>query len=153
MPKPVESTESLLRRQAAPVLVALLVELSEAHEAVGKRLTRLQLADRPDKLTVVFRKALSAWRRSKRFYDYREARAFGHELEVWLDQVARELVPKDPPAALTLFEVFIEADATWFERADDSDGSIADAVRAACRHWLEAAVPCETSANVCRSGL
>ena len=32
----------------------------------------------------------------------------------------------------------IEADASWFERADDSDGVIGDAVRAACRHWLQA---------------
>lgn len=34
------------------------------------------------------------------------------------------------------------------ERADDSDGAIGDAVRAACRHWLEAAARCSTSPDV-----
>lgn len=64
-------------------------------------------------------------------------------LEGWLDQVARELLPKDPPAALALFEAFIDADAAWFDRTDDSDGVIGDAVRAACRHWLQAAARCD----------
>jgi hypothetical protein len=69
-------------------------------------------------------------------------------LDGWLDQVARELLPKDPPAALSLFEAFIEADAAWLDHADDSDGVIGDAVRAACRHWLQAAARCETPADV-----
>ena len=56
----------------------------------------------------------------------------------------RELCPTDPPTALALFQAFIDADASWFERADDSDGVIGDAVRSACRHWLRAAARCET---------
>jgi len=51
-------------------------------------------------------------------------------------------LPKDPAAALALFESFIEADVAFFEHADDSDGCIGDAVRAACRHWLQAATRC-----------
>jgi hypothetical protein len=42
-------------------------------------------------------------------------------LEAWLDQIARELMPKAPPTALALFQAFIEADAVFFECADDSD--------------------------------
>ena len=147
MPKLTESVESFVQRQPASVLAAVLLELAEEDEAVRQRLTRLQLADRPEKLATAFRKTLAAWRRSKKFYDYGESNAFGHELEVWLDQVAREVLPTDPPAALNLFEEFIESDASWFERADDSDGSIGDAVRAACRHWLKAAASCETPAS------
>jgi hypothetical protein len=59
-----------------------------------------------------------------------------------------ELCPKDPPAALALFEAVIESDAAWFARADDSDGVIGDAVRSACQHWLRAAARCETPADV-----
>lgn len=154
MPKSViETLESFLQRQPVATLAAVLIELAEEHEAVQRRLARLQLADRPDKLAAAFKKTLAGWRRSKRFYDYRESRAFGRELEAWLDQIARELVPKDPPAAVSLFENFIEADASWFERADDSDGSIGDAVRSACRHWLEAAARCETPPSVWRERL
>lgn len=143
-----ESLESFVRRQPADALASVLLELAADHEAVKARLTRLQLSDRPDKLAAAFRKSLADWRRSTRFYGYRESREFGLQLEAWLDQVARELLPRDPPAALALFESFIEADASWFERADDSDGCIGDAVRAACRHWLTAAAQCETPAAV-----
>jgi len=129
-------------------LVAVLLELATDHGAVRERLARMQLADRPDELAAGFKKTLSGWRRSTKFYGYREAGEFGRMLDGWLDQVARELLPKDPPAALALFEAFIEADAAWFDHADDSDSVIGDAVRAACRHWLQAAARCETPADV-----
>ncbi len=122
----------------------MLLELAGSHDAVRERLTRLQLADRPDKLAAGFRKTLNGWRRSKRFLVGRDAREFELELEAWLDQVARELGPKSPPAALELFQAFIESDDRFFERADDSGGSFGDAVRAACRHWLQAAAACES---------
>jgi hypothetical protein len=139
--------EAFLKRQDPSTLVAVLVELAGDHPAVQQRLARMQLADRPGRLAAGFRKTLSAWRRSTKFYVYRESREFGRSLEAWLDQVERELLPKDPASALALFEAFIEADASWFERADDSDGCIGDAVRAACRHWLHAAARCGAAAG------
>lgn len=144
---PSEDLHSFLLRQEPAALVAVLLELARDHDEVHERLARMQLADRPDKLAAGFRKTLSAWRRSTRFHGYHEAREFGNMLEGWLEQVARELLPKDPAAALALFATFIEADASWFERADDSDGAIGDAVRAACRHWLQAAARCEIPAG------
>jgi len=141
--RPPEDLETFLRRQDAADLVAVLLDLADDNAAVAARLARMQLADRPDKLAAAFRKTLSAWRRSTRYHDYREASAFGRRLEVWLDEVARELVPRDPRAALSLYEAFIEADAKWFDQADDSGGAIGDAMRAACRHWLQAAARCE----------
>ena len=145
---PNEDLETFLRRQDAGDLLAVLLELAQDHEAVQARLARMQLADRPDKLAAGFKKTLSGWRRSTRFYGYREAGEFGRMLDGWLDQVARELLPKEPPAAVSLFEAFIETDAAWFDRADDSDGVIGDSVRAACRHWLQAAARCETPRDV-----
>ena len=142
---PAETLQTFIKRQDAPTLAAVLLELAESHDAVRERLTRLQLADRPDKLAAVgFRKTLNGWRRSTRFLTGRDAREFGLELEAWLDQVARELGPKSPPVALELFQAFIESDHLFFERADDSDGAVGDAVRAACRHWLQAAAACES---------
>ena len=137
--EPAGDLEGFLMRQDPSTLVAVLVELAGDHPVVQQRLARMQLADRPGRLAAGFRKTLSAWRRSPSSYGYRESPEFGRSLEAWLDQVERELLPKDPAAALALFEAFIEADASWFERADDSDGCIGEAVRAACRHWLQAA--------------
>jgi hypothetical protein len=141
---PPEELASFLARQPGEVLVELLLELARDHDEVRARLARLQLADQPDKLAAGFRKTLNAWKRSTRFYAYREAGTFGRTLEGWLDQVERELLPRNPSAALELFQAFIAADACWFERADDSGGVIGDAVRSACRHWLRAAARCET---------
>ena len=68
----------------------------------------------------MFRKTLAGWRRSTKYHDYKSVGEFAAKLELWLDQVARELAPKDPALALDLFEAFIEMDATFFENADDS---------------------------------
>ena len=146
-PAPADDLETFLKRQDRSTLVNVLIELANDHEAVQARLTRLQLADRPDELASGFRKTLTAWRRSSRYFSYREAGEFGRTLEAWLGQVERELLPKDPAAALALFESFIEADGTFFERADNSNSCIGDAVRAACRHWLQAAARCESPAS------
>jgi hypothetical protein len=132
-----------------PAQVAdLLLEFCNDHDAVKKRLLRLMLADNPKCLAAGFRKSLTAWRRAKTFFGYREAREFGLELEGWLGQVERELLPRDPAAALELAEGFIESDAIFFNRADDSDGVIGDAVRAGCRLWLKAAALCESPSHV-----
>ncbi|MDM0110078.1 hypothetical protein QTH97_34610 [Variovorax sp. J22R24] len=149
MPKaPAETLGAFLHRQEVATLVDVLVELAEVDEAVKDRLLRLQLSDRPEKLAAGFKKTLAAWQRSTRSYSYREAPGYGRKLQTWLDQVARELVPKDPAAGLALFEAFIEADEQWFEHGDDSGADIGDAVRSACRHWLQAAAKCETPADV-----
>jgi len=129
-------------------LAAVLLELAADHEGCKSAWLGCNSPTVRDKLAASFRKTLAAWRRSTKFYGYRESREFGRMLEAWLDQVARELVPRDPPAAVALFESFIEADAHGSMRADDSDGCIGDAVQAACRYWLKAAALCETPASV-----
>lgn len=143
-----ERMKDFLQRQDHQTLVNVLLELAAEHEAVLERLDRMLLSHRPEKLAASFKKTLSAWRRSTTFHSYRESGAYGRQLEAWLEQVERELVPQDPPAAVALFESFIESDAVWFEHADDSDGHIGDAMRAACRHWLKAAARCEPPADV-----
>ena len=140
-----DDLEAFLHTLDAPALASVLLELAQEHEAVQQRLTRLRLADRPDRLAAGFRKTLAGWRRASKFLAYREAREFGLALEAWLGQIERELMPKDPAAALELVEAFIESDAAFFDRADDSDGAVGDAVRAGCRLWLEAAARCEAT--------
>lgn len=148
-----EDLQAFLRRQPAATLADILVELSNDHPDVLKRLQRFHLADSPNKLAAAFKKTLSGWRRSQTYHDYKSVRPFAEKLELWLDQVARELMPKDPAAALDLFEAFIEADETFFENADDSGGDIGDIVRQACRHWLHAAARCEAPEGQLRERL
>ena len=138
-----EDLDAYVRRQVADTLASVLLELADAHPEVRQRLVRLQLSDRPDRLAASFRKTLIGWRRLRGFLDYRAARHWGVELDAWLTQVEHELLPRDPMAAVTLAEDFIESDTAFFERADDSDGLVGDAIRSACRLWLRAAARCE----------
>ncbi len=136
--------ETFVRQLAPTRLADVLLELARDHAPVAKRLQRLQLANDPKRLAANFRKALTGWRRASRFLTYRESAEFAVELETWLGQIEAELLPLDPPAALDLFEAFIESDAKFFERADDSDGAIGGAIEAGCRLWLRAAAACES---------
>ncbi len=138
-----DDLKALVRGLDRDTLDTVLLELATDHELVRRRLQRLRLAAQPRKLAAAFRATLSGWRRSTRFIDYRGSRAFGQEIEAWLEQVGRELAPADPALALDLVEALIRSDETLFERADDSDGCIADALRAACRLWLQTAAHCE----------
>lgn len=143
MPKPEqEDLEAFVRRQDAAELADVLIDLAKRHEAVAERLQRMQLRSRPRDLAKTFRRTLSGWRRSRRFRTGRDALEFGRELEDWLDQVATEVLPADATTALSLYEAFLSAEPDWFGQADDSDGAIGDAVRAACRHWLATAARC-----------
>lgn len=140
---PTEDLHAFLSRQSPSALADLLVELAKDHPDVDERLQRLQLSDSPGKLAAVFKKTLAGWRRSRKYHDYKSVGEFAAKLELWLEQVARELAPKDPAAALDLFEAFIETDASFFENADDSGGHIGRAVRTACRYWLQISAQCE----------
>lgn len=124
-------------------LRALLIELAAHHEPVRDRLHRLRLSAQPRQLAAAFRTTLDGWRRATRFIGTRESHAFAAELDAWLGQVERELLPREPALALELFEALITSDEKFFERADDSDGCIGDAIRSACRLWLQAAARCE----------
>ncbi len=143
-----EELDAFIRRQDAGALADVLLELAEAHPAVQKRLARMQLADKPDRLAATFRKTLAGWRRQNRLLDYRDSQEWGAEAQAWLAQIERELLPRDPMATVELVGSFIECDAKFFDRADDSSGCIGSAMRAACRLWLEAAARCETPSEM-----
>jgi hypothetical protein len=138
---------NFVRQLDAEALSSVLLELAADHAAVHARLVRLQLASRPKALATVFRKKLTAWKRSTKYVDYSQAGEFGRELHAWLEQVELELMPMDPAEALALAEAFIQADEVFFNVADDSSGVVGDGVRAACVLWLKAASRCESPAS------
>jgi hypothetical protein len=128
-----------LRVQSKDELVALLDELAAKHPEVEARLARHALAADPAALAAQFRQRLQTWKRSARFRPRSAAAAFGRELESWLDEIEREMLPLDAARAHALADAFLRVDARLFEQADDSDGAVGDAVRAGCRLWLVAA--------------
>lgn len=137
-----EKATAFLEGLEKTALVSLLVELAEDNEFVRERMERLLDSGDPRKLVARFRRSLTGWRRGSRLITYGESGAFAAELERWLQQVKRELMPLDAKLALDLYETFIESDGALLNRADDSNGSIGDAFGFACQCWLQAAARC-----------
>jgi hypothetical protein len=128
-----------LRALPQEELAALLAEVAATHPEVEERLARHALSGDPARLAAEFRKRLQSWKRSGHFFERGAAAEFGRELEAWLDETERELLPLDPARAHALADAFVRSDGCFFEQADDSDGAIGDAIRAGCRLWLRAA--------------
>jgi hypothetical protein len=71
---------------------------------------------------------LTDWHWPTPFLFCAQARELGRELQAWLGQIERELMPQDPTAALALAGAFVEGDEAFFNRADDSGGAVDDAL-------------------------
>lgn len=128
-----------LASQDAPTLAQVLLELAEDHAPVCERLERLRLRDQPGALAARFRSQLQRWETDHRFVGYEHAAAFGRELDNWVTQVQREVLPHFPVEAMTLFEAFLDLDRVVFERVDDDGGYVGGSFKLACRLWLKAA--------------
>ena len=131
---------SFLAKQDAPTLAQVLLELAEDSAPVYERLERLRLRDDSAALCARFKRQLQRWESDDRFVAYKDAAAFGHDLDTWVAQVEREVLPRFPGEAMALFAAFLEIDRVVFERVDDDGGYVGGAFKLACRLWLTAAV-------------
>jgi len=127
-------------------LAQTLLELAEDYAPVHQRIERLRLRDDPVALTAAFCRQLARWEDDERYVRLQDASAFGQELDVWVVQVQREVLPRFPAEAMTLFAAFIELDKIVFERVDDDGGYVGGAFELACRLWLAAAAAAGLSA-------
>ncbi len=86
-----------------------------------------------------FTRQLQKWETDNRVVRCQDAAAFGRELDVWVAQVQREVMPSFPGAALALSAAFLALDRVVFGRVDDGGGCIGGAFERACQRWLTAA--------------
>lgn len=140
-----EEMASFLAKQDAPTLAQVLLELAEDFAPVYERLERLRLQDDPAALSARFNQQLQRWKTNDRYVTYQDAAAFGRELDVWVAQVQREVLPRFPGKAMALFAAFIELDRMVFEGVDDDGGYVGASFELACRLWLTAAVAAGSS--------
>lgn len=141
-----EEIVRFLASQDAPTLAQVLLELAEDHEPVYQRLVRLSVRDDSTALKAQFTPRLQQWAADDRFVRYEDAAAFGRELDVWIAQVQREVLPRFPSVAMALFAAVLELDRVVFERVDDDGGYVGGAFELACRLWLTAAAAAGLSA-------
>src|ERR1700737_617084 len=121
----VEEVERLGARRLAEIVVkhcyrdeGLLqtVRIALAASAPGDALVKTLAAE------------IDAIRRDRRFYGYRESSTLAHELDRIREGITADLLPVHPSAAAELLGRLIRLDANVFERSDDSDGVIGDAI-------------------------
>ena len=135
--------EALVRGLDAGTLADLLLELARQHEPVRQRLQRLRLSRRAVEARGSVPCHAHGWRRGSPLPRLaHDAGVRTRKVRLWVDQVRTELLPVDPQAALGLATSLIESDEKLYERIDDSNGVVADALRDACRLWLLAAAAC-----------
>lgn len=119
-----EEITKFLASQDAQTLAQTLLELAEDYPPVYQRLERLRLKSDPAALTAQFTLRLEGWQNDDRFVRYQDVAAFGRELDVWVTQVQREVLPRFPAESMKLFAAFIELDARVFEHVDDDCGYV-----------------------------
>jgi len=86
-----------------------------------------------DALVKTLAAEIDAIRGDRRFYGYRQSSTLAHELDRIREGITADLLPVDPSAAAELLGRLIRLDANVFERSDDSDGVIGDAIAEAVR--------------------
>ena len=134
-----EDVTKLLASQDAQTLAQTLLELAEDYAPVDQRLERLRLQSDPAALTAQFTQRLKRWDNNERYVLYQDAGAFGRELDMWVAQVQREMLPRFPAEAMKLFAAFMELDTLVFEHVDDDGGHVGGAFELACDLWCAAA--------------
>ena len=134
-----EDVTRFLASQDARTLAQTLLELAEDYPPVYQRLERLRLHSDPVALMDQFTQRLKRWENDERYVRYQDAGAFGRELDVWVAQVHREMLPRFPAEAMKLVAAFMELDKLVFERVDDDGGHVGGAFEVACDLWLTAA--------------
>jgi hypothetical protein len=71
---------------------------------------------------------IDAVRASRQFYGYRDSNVLARELDRIRQGITEYLLPAQPRAAAELLGSLIRLDANVYERSDDSDGVIGDAI-------------------------
>jgi len=133
-----EELRARLQEADPELLASFLAQLAEEDAALRERIEALVLREQPSVYARALDGRLRRLRDGRSFISYRQSSAFAQELETWLDDIETGLLDRDPARAWKLLDAFVRADGNILERADDSNGSIGDAMRRACSLWHRA---------------
>jgi hypothetical protein len=117
-------------------LVALVERLAGSSEELAARID--YLTD-PSAAAKALQRRIGAIRSGRRFVAYADTRDVAAEMATIVEDIRFDVLPRDAEKAAALAEKLFCLDQVIFDRADDSDGLIADELRAACVLWLDAA--------------
>ena len=123
-----------LEALGAKRLAELLMELAENDAAVSRRL-RLELTatEAPENVATAVRKRLGQIVRARSFVDWRKIRDLASDLETLRRTIVDRVAKIDAAEALELMWRFMDLSESVQERCDDSNGTVGDLFRTACR--------------------
>jgi hypothetical protein len=133
---------SRLQSRSKEQLVALVERLAADSPDIASRID--YLTDQAAAAKALQRK-ITSLRNSRRYVDYRGSSELASEIESLVTDINADVLPIDPPTALTLAEKLFCLDQKIFNRADDSGGQIGAALRGSCVLWLDAAAAVRAS--------
>lgn len=115
-------------------LAGILSELAEGDAEIKRRL-RLELAAESGGHTIAaeIAKRLTALRSARSFVDWQKRRDFVKDLDLQRAMIVDRVAPSRADLALDLMWRFMDLAEPVLNRVDDSNGSVGDVFRAACR--------------------
>ncbi len=128
-----------LANRSSNQLASFILKLAQDVDGVNARVEAFLASDNSQKAAQLVKHHLAAFRRSRKFYDYRRAHELTGHLDQILDLVETAVLPADSSAAFHLLVKFIECDGHAIESADDSDGTVGGVFRRACGLFARAA--------------
>ncbi len=137
----VEFSVAAIEALGAARLAALIVDHADRDTGVGQAVRLALMAAGPvDRLAATLADRLGAIEDDRRFFDNRDSGVLADALDHVRKAVMTELLPRQPRAAVALFDRFLRLDQSVFARTDDADGFIGDVFRSAVadfgRAWL-----------------
>jgi hypothetical protein len=123
-----------LERLGAEKLAELVMELVQGNAALQRR-ARMELsaAQGPKEIAADVRKRFASLRRSKSWINWRNQRSLVKDLDGLLEIIEHKVAPHDPNEAFELAWLLLSIAPSIYERTDDSNGSIGDAMSFAVR--------------------
>src|SRR5882757_7651146 len=118
-----------VERLGARRLAEIVVNHCQRDERLRQTVRIALAASAPsDTLVKMLATEIDAVRASRHFYGYRESNVLAQELDRIRQGISEYLLPAQPRAAAELLGRLIRLDANIYERSDDSDGVIGDAI-------------------------
>lgn len=124
-----ELTVAQVERLGARRLAEIVVDHCHRDEGLRQAVRIALAALAPgDPLVETLAAEIGAIRADRHFYEYGESHALADEIDRIRQGITEHLLPAQPRAAAELLGRLIRLDANVFERSDDSDGVIGDAI-------------------------
>lgn len=136
---PGEARREALVRLGAERLADALLLWAEHAQPLARALELMIEEGDPKRLAAALRRRIDSLARDDGYVPYAGSREFAREIGNLVDTIRARLLAHDPLAAFELADALLKADAAIIERADDSDGDVADVLRDAAALWIEAA--------------